>query len=237
MAFAIALLCLLLTGVAVIIVYPAYTNKLARRSVQARHAIIENLGISTTSNPQFIGYFHPYCNAGGGGERVIWTAIAVTQRTHPNCISSVYTGDVNVTKEQIIDQVEARFDIFLDPKSLHFVFLKNRRPVEDAAWPRFTLLGQSLGSTPLTYTLVGLFVLDAAGLSVFIPPDSMGYAFTFHVVAWITKGSKPMGAYVHYPTISTDMLARVKARKADIEAALALPNENLTVPITLTTPL
>jgi hypothetical protein len=60
MAFAIALLCLLLTGVAVIIVYPAYTNKLARRSVQARHAIIENLGISTTSNPQFIGYFHPY---------------------------------------------------------------------------------------------------------------------------------------------------------------------------------
>jgi len=43
--------------------------------------------------------------------------------------------------------------------------------------------------------------------------DSMGYAFTFHVVAWITKGSIPMGAYVHYPTISSDMLARVKARK------------------------
>jgi hypothetical protein len=84
-------------------------------------------------------------------------------------------------------------------------------------------LGRVLGPRPSfrrlylkssqTYTLVGLFVLDAAGLSVFIPPDSMGYAFTFHVVAWITKGSKPMGAYVHYPTISTDMLARVKARK------------------------
>ncbi|KIK36874.1 glycosyltransferase family 4 protein [Suillus luteus UH-Slu-Lm8-n1] len=206
MASAIALLCLLLTGVVGIVVFTAYTNKLARRSAQARHAIIENLGISTTSNPQFIGYFHPYCNAGGGGERVLWTAIAATQRAHPNCISLVYTGDVNVTKEQIMDQVEARFDISLDPKSLHFVFLKNRRLVEDAAWPRFTLLGQSLGSMFLAWEALSQVIPD-----LYI--DSMGYAFTFHVVAWITKGSIPMGAYVHYPTISTDMLARVKARK------------------------
>jgi alpha-1,2-mannosyltransferase len=39
----------------------------------------------------------------------------------------------------------------------------------------------------------------------------MGYAFTFHVVAQL--GHIPIGAYVHYPTISTDMLARVKSRK------------------------
>jgi alpha-1,2-mannosyltransferase len=38
----------------------------------------------------------------------------------------------------------------------------------------------------------------------------MGYAFTFHVVAWLV--GIPVGAYVHYPTISTDMLARVEAR-------------------------
>ena len=42
--------------------------------------------------------------------------------------------------------------------------------------------------------------------------DTMGYAFTFHVVAWLT-GIR-IGAYVHYPTISTDMLARVEARRA-----------------------
>lgn len=40
--------------------------------------------------------------------------------------------------------------------------------------------------------------------------DTMGYAFTFHVV--ILLGRIPVGAYVHYPTISTDMLARVKSR-------------------------
>ncbi|KAG5645460.1 hypothetical protein DXG03_006005 [Asterophora parasitica] len=39
----------------------------------------------------------------------------------------------------------------------------------------------------------------------------MGYAFTFHVVSFL--GRIPIGAYVHYPTISTDMLARVKSRK------------------------
>ncbi|KAG1796896.1 glycosyltransferase family 4 protein [Suillus variegatus] len=206
MAFAIALLCLLLTGLLGIIIFTAYTNKLARHSARARHAIIKNLGISTTSNPQFIGFFHPYCNAGGGGERVLWTAIAATQRAHPNCVSLVYTGDVDATKEQIIAQVEARFNISLDPKSLHFVFLKRRRLVEDAAWPRFTLLGQSLGSMFLAWEALSQVIPD-----LYI--DSMGYAFTFHIVAWITKGSIPMGAYIHYPTISTDMLARVKARK------------------------
>jgi alpha-1,2-mannosyltransferase len=41
--------------------------------------------------------------------------------------------------------------------------------------------------------------------------DTMGYAFTFHVVTLL--GRIPVGAYVHYPTISTDMLARVESRK------------------------
>ena len=26
-----------------------------------------------------VGFFHPYCNAGGGGERVLWQAVKVTQ--------------------------------------------------------------------------------------------------------------------------------------------------------------
>jgi alpha-1,2-mannosyltransferase len=38
----------------------------------------------------------------------------------------------------------------------------------------------------------------------------MGYAFTFHVVSTLCQ--IPIGAYIHYPTISTNMLARVKTR-------------------------
>ncbi len=39
----------------------------------------------------------------------------------------------------------------------------------------------------------------------------MGYAFTFHVVRWL--GNVPIGAYVHYPTIRSGMLERVKLRE------------------------
>jgi alpha-1,2-mannosyltransferase len=40
----------------------------------------------------------------------------------------------------------------------------------------------------------------------------MGYAFTFPVVAWLA--GVPIGAYIHYPVISTAMLARVQSRTA-----------------------
>ncbi len=28
-----------------------------------------------------IGFFHPFCNSGGGGERVLWSAIKIIQDT------------------------------------------------------------------------------------------------------------------------------------------------------------
>lgn len=32
------------------------------------------------SSEQCVGIFHPYCNAGGGGERVLWCAIRALQK-------------------------------------------------------------------------------------------------------------------------------------------------------------
>jgi alpha-1,2-mannosyltransferase len=59
--------------------------------------------------------------------------------------------------------------------------------------------------------------------------DTMGYAFAFTMIRWlnlrpITRldtstrnvASIPIGAYVHYPTISTDMLNRVKDREVGV---------------------
>lgn len=45
-------------------------------------------------------------NAGGGGERVLWTAIAMLQREEPDIISIVYSGDADATKEQILEKVK-----------------------------------------------------------------------------------------------------------------------------------
>ena len=32
--------------------------------------------------PVTVGFFHPYCNAGGGGERVLWVAIRALQNRY-----------------------------------------------------------------------------------------------------------------------------------------------------------
>lgn len=51
-------------------------------------------------------------NAGGGGERVLWGAIAFMQRTQPDVVSVVYTGDVDATKEQILAKVKVRAIVY-----------------------------------------------------------------------------------------------------------------------------
>jgi alpha-1,2-mannosyltransferase len=53
-----------------------------------------------------VGFFHPFCNAGGGGERVLWAAIRATQKRWPKAKCVVYTGDHDVTKERILQRVE-----------------------------------------------------------------------------------------------------------------------------------
>ncbi|KIM43076.1 glycosyltransferase family 4 protein, partial [Hebeloma cylindrosporum] len=196
------------------------------RSVNQAHraTLLYDLGYNQHDRKRIVGFFHPYCNAGGGGERVLWTAIASMQKVEPDVISVVYTGDTDATKAQIIAKVKARFDITLDGKQVHFVFLRSRRFVEDSTWPRFTLLGQSLGSMYLAWEAMSKLVPD-----LYI--DTMGYAFTFHVVSLLAR--IPIGAYVHYPTISTDMLARVKSRKnwhtntANISSSAILSNIKL----------
>jgi alpha-1,2-mannosyltransferase len=53
-----------------------------------------------------VGFFHPFCNAGGGGERVLWAAIRATQQRWPRAKCIVYTGDHDVNKEAILARVE-----------------------------------------------------------------------------------------------------------------------------------
>jgi alpha-1,2-mannosyltransferase len=53
-----------------------------------------------------VGFFHPFCNAGGGGERVLWAAIRATQQRWPEAVCVVYTGDHDVDKNQIIKRVQ-----------------------------------------------------------------------------------------------------------------------------------
>lgn len=149
-----------------------------------------------------VGFFHPYCNAGGGGERVLWCAINSIQKKYPNAKCVVYTGDCDVNGDQILDKVKNTFNIKVQ-RFVEFRHLRTRFLVEAKYYPVFTLLGQSVGSI-----ILGLEAAIRRPPDIFI--DTMGYAFTLPIFKYLA-GSET-ACYVHYPTISSDMLSLVECR-------------------------
>lgn len=115
----------------------------------------------------------------------------------------MYTGDVDADAREILKKAQNRFNVKVSEKDVNFVFLRRRGWVVAERYPYFTMLGQSLGSMVLGMEAALKYPPD-----VFI--DTMGYAFTFPIFKYLASSS--VGAYVHYPTISTDMLRRVRAR-------------------------
>ena len=151
-----------------------------------------------------VGFLHPFCNAGGGGERVLWAAIKATQKRWPKAICVVYTGDHDAAKSTILERVAQRFNIHLHSPTVVFLYLQTRHWVLSSTWPHFTLLGQSLGSLIMAYDAFSLLVPD-------ILIDTMGYSFAL-ALSKLLFPKIPTSAYVHYPTISTDMLDSLHAK-------------------------
>ena len=158
-----------------------------------------------------IAFFHPYCDTGGGGERVLWCAINAMKRQFPEAQYVVYTGDVHVSGEQILSKAQNRFQIQNmnwmkdSDNGVKFIYLHKRAWVEAKTYPRFTLLGQSLGSIYLAWEAIMKLCPD-----IYI--DTTGYAFTLPLFK--NLGKCKVGCYVHYPTISSDMLRLVKSRSS-----------------------
>lgn len=45
------------------------------------HRVLSRLRKQLRGNEEvLVGFFHPYCNAGGGGERVLWCAVNAVQK-------------------------------------------------------------------------------------------------------------------------------------------------------------
>lgn len=194
--------CLLFIAAAILIVIAArwFVSKRGRTKIETLPT--NDLKCSTSSKT--IAFFHPYCNAGGGGERVLWTAIRALQSEYSHLKFVIYTGDGHVTGDDILKRANERFNISLK-QSVKFVFLEKREWVEARHYPFLTLLGQSIGSIYLGWEALMKFNPD-----IYI--DTMGYAFTLPLFKYI--GKCDVGCYVHYPTISTDMLSKVSDRRA-----------------------
>ncbi|CAO1634772.1 unnamed protein product [Parajaminaea phylloscopi] len=217
----------------------AHVRAVRKSNTRRRRTLLQRLGLEADRRSKVVGFFHPYCNAGGGGERVLFEAMRHHLSVDPDIVCVVYTGDVSAshslyhskgsstgsakflpgsssiadgggtaTTEEILTKAKQRFDIDLSPYASRIAFLplKSRGLVADKYWKRLTMLGQSLGGAVLAKEACEQLIPD-----VFI--DTMGYAFALPVVR-VFRHDCPIGAYVHYPTISTDMLKRVQSRQA-----------------------
>ncbi|OQS04800.1 GDP-Man:Man(3)GlcNAc(2)-PP-Dol alpha-1,2-mannosyltransferase isoform X2 [Thraustotheca clavata] len=152
------------------------------------------------SRQRYIGFFHPYAASGGGGERVLFCAL---QALPASANVVIYIGDA-ITVETLLKDAQNRFNFKAqDIKCKVNVFhLKYRYLLEAKYYPRFTLLGQSLGSM-----ILGLEAFLRCPVTVWI--DTTGCAFTYPC-AWL--GGATVVTYTHYPTISMDMLQVVARR-------------------------
>ncbi|KAL7458169.1 hypothetical protein ACHAWC_011124 [Mediolabrus comicus] len=125
-----------------------------------------------------------------------------------NLMVVIYTVDEPTATYQkdVLKHVQDRFSITI-PKSLslHFVHLhEEKHLLENNKTKRFTLMAESWGTMKLSWC-----ALSAVTPHVFF--DTTGCAFTFFVARLL--GGCKVGAYVHYPTISTDMLSLVWKRR------------------------
>jgi len=71
-----------------------------------------------------VGFFHPYTNDGGGGERVLWCAVKAIQEENPDLQCVVYTGDHDATPQSLLNRALDRFGVTLNapPKVIVFLF-------------------------------------------------------------------------------------------------------------------
>lgn len=164
---------------------------------------------SSSPYTQTVGIFHPECHAAGGGERVLWYGVRAILESDPHCRIVIF-AKLSSSEEPsaVLERASVRFGVkglldFLHQGRVTFVRLRWAGLLEPEAYPRLTLVGQSLGA----------MVVAAEALWKFVPDiwlDTVGHAFTYPV-AW-SCGCR-VACYTHYPTVSTDMLERVWARR------------------------
>jgi glycosyltransferase involved in cell wall biosynthesis len=156
-----------------------------------------------------LGFFHPYCDSGGGGERVLWVSIAAlmnNERLREKFNIVIYASCGQCEKERILVDVCRRFsiDIVEHADRIHLIPIWSVFLMEARWYPVFTMLMQSIGSV-----VVGMECILKIAPDIFC--DTTGAAFTY---PWAKLyGGCRVAAYVHYPTISTDMLQLVREQR------------------------
>ncbi|KAI9349624.1 hypothetical protein BDR26DRAFT_852485 [Obelidium mucronatum] len=169
-------------------------------------SVLVLIGLRGTAQKGKIGFFHPFCDAGGGGERVLWVLIAGLVKSGDYLhYSIVIYAKEGLFLDDVLTKVKDQFNVEFsesEKKRISLVQLRNWTWLEAKRYPRLTLIAQSLGSA-----LVAIEALRRQDPpEVFV--DTIGFAFTFPIAKLF--GCSKVIAYVHYPTISSDMIGVVR---------------------------
>ena len=127
-------------------------------------------------------------------------AVQALQQERPDLSIVIYCGEGS-TPETLSEHATSRFNLTISP-TFHCIPLPSRDQLNPGNYPRFTMIRQATASVRIA----------AQGLRVLVPSlwvDTTGWAFPYPLVR-LTGAS--VAAYVQYPTISTDMLGRVRDR-------------------------
>lgn len=153
-----------------------------------------------------IAFFHLHCSSGGGGERVLWHTAQALLNNFPQHTIYIYShnGIKKEDKSKILIKVRDLFKIDLIHDHLNdrieFIPLTLSPLIEAKRYPYLTLLLQSLASV-----LLGIEACIRLIPDLYI--ESIGFAFTLPIFKLL---SCKVITYVHYPTISSDMIENVR---------------------------
>lgn len=155
-----------------------------------------------------VAFFHPHAAGRGGGERVLWAAIdALIARSD---ITKVVVYSIETNGKSILAEKNATFDFKSRPEEskIHFKKVYFSALLDSKLWPVAAIFGQSLGSV---IVLLSVLFTSTEWPDIFI--DTTGCPFTLPVAKLLT-GAKT-NAYIHYPTMSNDMFAKVQNKESD----------------------
>ena len=137
------------------------------------------------------------------------------QQTYPEMKIFIYCGEGSHAKDLAAHSKE-RFNIQVEPTFVP-LSLPNRDLLNPSNYPRLTMVRQAIASVRVACT-----ALDELVPEIWI--DTTGWAFPYPIIR--SLGSRIV-AYVHYPTISTDMLERVGKRQAAFNNSSSVASSSL----------
>lgn len=139
-------------------------------------------------------------------------AIHSLQQSHPNLEIAIYCGEGS-TASSLVQLAKTQFNLQINP-TFRIVPLKSYQSLLPGQYKRFTMVRQALAS----------IAVAIEGLRQFVPElwvDTTGWAFPYPLIRML--GTR-VAAYVHYPTISTNMLMMVHSRNASFNNETSVAN-------------